>query len=529
MRFSNKNLFKPPYILEKCEFRKILMTNLGLTSFTSSDVDNYFNTKRNNLVRHRVIKNCSMCKKYNVKVDSLDSLFRCLRSVSYTLEHRINVLKDIGVPVINTSQLNKIFFYIHKKVSNFKVKTNIPAEQNIAMNIFGGEFSDDISKLGLNDNLTVEEYYQKCLLYCKSRIFNLPYLDDKIFLDNKNLKKVKSISMIAETLKVLRLDLGYDEKMIKRQPKVIIASADNIRLLLNSFTDIVGIPIVDALREYPFILLQDVDNVKQLVKLFKLYEIPNEYVKSYMKVFTIRNEVFQERIEMIKRHPNLNVWYKHSRIVQIASQIHMTKNRLQYVSIMDSSKWVHPNALLSQKHSLDKAVQIGLCSHKRYVQHVLKQELEVDMSDLLTRHPHWKTAAFADIVQMIKYLRKHFTIDEICPNIHIVLYKRSRVQKVLADLKQQYSQSTEYSFTDSQYLALCLYMLEKDNHFTGDGIWSNERDTKQQSLKKRNIVEISDNSTSTVENINDNFSMEDDDGTDHNDIDAKGVALSNNT
>jgi len=102
------------------------------------------------------------------------------------------------------------------------------------------------------------------------------------------------------------------------------------------------------------------------------------------------------------------------------------------------------------------------------------------------------------------------------------------VRKVLADLKRQYSQSTEYSFTNSQYLALCLYMLEKDNHFTGDGIWSNEQNAKQQSLEKRNTVEISDNSSSTVEDINDNFSMEDDDSIDHNNID-KDVTLSNNT
>jgi len=71
-------------------------------------------------------------------------------------------------------------------------------------------------------------------------------------------------------------------------------------------------------------------------------------------------------------------------------------------------------------------------------------------------------------------------------------------------------------------------MLEKDNHFTGDGIWSNEQNAKQQSLEKRNTVKISDSSSSTVEDINDNFSMEDDDSINHNNIDNKDVILSNN-
>lgn len=58
---------------------------------------------------------------------------------------------------------------------------------------------------------------------------------------------------------------------------------------------------------------------------------------------------------------------------------------------------------------------------------------------------------------------------------------RSVVEELLADLREKYSQSTEYSFTNSQYLALCLYMLEKDTHFTGDGIWSKGHNVQRQS------------------------------------------------
>lgn len=85
-------------------------------------------------------------------------------------------------------------------------------------------------------------------------------------------------------------------------------------------------------------------------------------------------------------------------------------------------------------------------------------------------------------------------------------------------MKRQYSQSTEYSFTNGQYLALCLYMLEKDNHFTGDGVWSNEQ--KQQSLQ--NTTEKSDDNTSTVK-VNDNLSIENNDDIDYNDINDKSA------
>lgn len=70
------------------------------------------------------------------------------------------------------------------------------------------------------------------------------------------------------------------------------------------------------------------------------------------------------------------------------------------------------------------------------------------------------------------------------------------MEKTLADLKQQYSGSTQYSFTNGQYLTLCLYILEKDTHFTGDGIWDNEDSTEQKFshlLKDKSVPKRIDN------------------------------------
>lgn len=104
------------------------------------------------------------------------------------------------------------------------------------------------------------------------------------------------------------------------------------------------------------------------------------------------------------------------------------------------------------------------------------------------------------------------------------------MEKVLADLKRRYSKSTEFSFTNGQYLALCLYILERDTHFTGDGIWNNGHNAKGQSLlplKKINVAAGTDNDTvqsindylinEDSHNINDDFNTNDMD--DHNDFD----------
>lgn len=143
-------------------------------------------------------------------------------------------------------------------------------------------------------------------------------------------------------------------EQIKKYPLVIIASVDNIRSLLSSFTDIAGVPIETVLRKHPHMLFQDMDNIKRLLMLFKQYEIPDQHVKKYMNIFLLNNEVFYNRIELIKRHPTLNVWYKHHRMLQIIHQIKKTKDRIKYVDIMDSLKWANPHVFLTSQSSLDR-------------------------------------------------------------------------------------------------------------------------------------------------------------------------------
>ncbi|XP_072750942.1 transcription termination factor 5, mitochondrial [Anoplolepis gracilipes] len=536
MRFGKRGSFRiSKYLLKKKEFQKILTTNLGLNSI---DVEDFLSTNKNilNFPRHRLINNCLICQKYNVNASPLLNFKYCLILFDYKLEHRINILKDIGVPDLNSYLINKMVHLFHKHISTFKEKTNIPVEQNIAKNIFdrlGCEVPNDISQLeSSNDKMTINQYYHACLLHCKTQVFDLPYLDDKILLHKY--MKFKSISMIAETLKVLRINLEYNEKLIKKYPFVITASANNIKSLLDNFTDICGIPIVSFLRKYPRILFQDADNIKLLLMSFERYKIPHEYVMKCIKIFEMNNDTFLERMETIKRHPSLHLWYKHPRILQILVHKGMAEDRVDYLHIINRSKWIRPHTVLSQSSKMERFTNYTVVT-KKALKHIFMQELGVDKSDLLARHPHWNMVGFVDIGQMCKYLMKNFTINEICQNIHIVLYKQSKVEKVLDDLKQRYSQSTQYSFTNGQYLALCLYMLEKETHFTGNGIWNNGHNLKKQSLfplEKTNVVENTNEDTvqsiddylnsKDSHDINDDFNIKDsNDMDDYDDLDDK--------
>ncbi|XP_032685871.1 transcription termination factor 5, mitochondrial isoform X2 [Odontomachus brunneus] len=483
-------------------FQKTLITNLGLNSDEAKQIVSM--NKTTSYAVHRFVNNCLVCRKHKVEVRPLEHFQYCLGLLPYTLEHRINVLKDIGVQEVSVTQINKLLSYLNKSVLKFKKLTNIPLDQDIRKNISSRLCGSPTNMYELdlsNNRMKTRDYYNKCLLSCKTQIFNLPNLDDTVLL--KNDIKHKSISMIAETLKVLRLDLDYDDKYITSNPKIILAPAENVRLLLNIFKDtgLVGLSIEKVLREHPYLLFEDANNMKQLTESFKRYNIPDKYAHRSMKIFTLSNEVFVKRIRMIMKHPDLHLWYKYPRILQIVFHKNMVMDRVKYLHYMNRIKWAHTQTVLMQENQLDRFVHYGTSTlmSSKPLQYLLNTKLKIQLTNVglikkLMKHPHWKTANFNDIKKMLDYLIENFTIDEIYQNIHIILYSRSAVEEMLTELRQKYSQSTEYSFTNSQYLALCLYMLEKDTHFTGDGIWSKGHNVGKQTLSgKQSVMNKTDN------------------------------------
>jgi len=87
---------------------------------------------------------------------------------------------------------------------------------------------------------------------------------------------------------------------------------------------------------------------------FDRYEIPDEYVKKFMRIFEIGNDIFLERMKMIKRHPDLHVWYKHPRILQIIVHKNMAKDRSNYLHTLNRSKWIRPQTILATPSEMER-------------------------------------------------------------------------------------------------------------------------------------------------------------------------------
>lgn len=125
---------------------------------------------------------------------------------------------------------------------------------------------------------------------------------------------------------------------------------------MKSFQDegICGIPIIEILKKYPYMVFEDADNIKQLLLSFKRYEIPDEYIVKYMRILTMGNDIFLERIKEIKRHPDLHLWHKYPGILQLVAQKGMVYDRVGFLRFLNRMKWARLSTVLTPKRYMDR-------------------------------------------------------------------------------------------------------------------------------------------------------------------------------
>jgi hypothetical protein len=131
---------------------------------------------------------------------------------------------------------------------------------------------------------------------------------------------------------------------------------------------------------------------------------------------------------------------------------------------------------------------------------LFKKERE-DVRKILSRHPNWCHVAVLSIKASLDYLvYKKFSHDEIGENMILLLYPVPRIEQKLAALTQWKNENDENhmisgvalsAISKAKLLNLCLYFIESEFHFSGDGIWEmNRHDVKQHDVFPSTILEF---------------------------------------
>ncbi|CAG2053744.1 unnamed protein product, partial [Timema podura] len=93
---------------------------------------------------------------------------------------------------------------------------------------------------------------------------------------------------------------------------------------------------------------------------------------------------------------------------------------------------------------------------------------EIEIRQGFHRHPYWCHIPLHSVKDTLHYLLElGYTREQVWSNVHLLVYPR--LQTVSGGLVV-----LESELSASQRLAMCLYFIEKEFHFTGDGVWTDQ-------------------------------------------------------
>lgn len=462
--------------------------------------------------KKQIVQNCTIMQNMKVNLVDVEYLAHCLMIQPMVMRNRISILKEMGVESVGLQEIFRFPGYMRKSITKFIQSHNIPTNKNLYFKtVFSNiglridEISVDVKMF--NPKMKTGHYFATCMLYYKMHHLKL---SDHSFYKNERMKYL-SFAELSRLLKILKYKCELDDTFLKQNPYLLHLDPDNVEEFLSEFQDVrvCGKNVIELIRRHPRILFSKPKKVLELLQLYKILGVPEHTIFSYIQVLSMDKGTFLERYMQIANQFELALWLKHSRMLNMIYYYKLVSNRVNYLKPLSYINNANINTYLAEKKFFLKFVQgeVQYTAVRRYLSYVLKKELGEDKVYLIhsiERHPYWKHIPLMHVDQMLRFLKNNFTVEDICLNIHIILYPRSKVIEVLNSVYEDYSPQKGYNFTPTQYLAVCLYKLEKKYHFTGDAVWQTVHN-EMSDLSPHLIEDIKPNeSDKLVKYINEN-------------------------
>lgn len=138
---------------------------------------------------------------------------------------------------------------------------------------------------------------------------------------------------------------------------------DNVERMLTEFKyiKIKEKNLFDLINMYPRILLHNLNEVKQLLELYKTLDISYQFSYICLKCLSVKKEKFLERYKDFENNVELTVWLKHPRILQLIYYYKLVKKRLYYMKYLNCIDNASIQIYLSSREIFFRYIYIYTC------------------------------------------------------------------------------------------------------------------------------------------------------------------------
>ncbi|XP_026466499.1 transcription termination factor 5, mitochondrial-like isoform X2 [Ctenocephalides felis] len=463
---------------------KFFMNKLGLTKQqTYKMFAQYPNLHTRDL--NRLANAHKMLLRFGFSIQDLKNDPNVLTILPGTIEQHYIILQESGFNNITTTHLRSFLSLGRRPISLLKAYRFIDDDLVVHEHLL--KSLDSEFKFTTNEN--IDDSY--CLNTIRQIILH-EYLKwylqisdaetNYLFKTYSRIKN-KSFQIMRKSLKQLD-EIGLTKEKIKRNGFLLHSHPENIEKMLSDVRELAGLDIREVIKKLPKIALTNYETLLKTDKHLKDFNISNEAIRKCWDIYTLGSDTVHERLQDLVSIPEFKVLASHPRIVRLIHYQKKALSRLSYLQEM-KVKCASLHVLSSTRNEFEKYAREGADRTKgKDLIAYLMSELQLTNAEIrekLNRHNYWCHVPVVSAEATLNMLKqKSFLNTHLINNIHILLYPKAEVERILEELSSSRTHSDLPTITDltqidsNKILALCMYILEKKHHFTGNGIWDDQ-------------------------------------------------------
>lgn len=400
------------------------------------------------------------------------------------LSHRLKVLDECCFQKHKVLCLYKFNRILTKRINLLKMHSLIDQKANVCEKLVN--LLDVQIKLpaGIDDEASLNRVRDVILkLYLKKRL-SIP--EGSRILTCGPLK-YQSLESIVKVIDILQNQLNFNQENIVSNHNLLLACPDNFSKLITEVPTIADVPISEIIQVRPSIALLPVESIQSSLRRIKSFDIPEDRVLNFLDILSLPPDTIRDRLMQVSKERDFNVFWSHPKMLRLIFYQEAARTKLDYVDKLNL-KYASLSILAGsfkrfKKYSREGTDQMRGDDAVAYLAKYFKKRAN-DIEHGLRRHPHWRRISANAVKAAVDYLRyKKFTDEEIYENLYILLYPVTRIEKKLTPLlegkketngSQMISGALLSTIPNSKLLNLCLYYIEAEFHFSGDGVWFQE-------------------------------------------------------
>ncbi|KAH1001548.1 hypothetical protein HUJ04_005549 [Dendroctonus ponderosae] len=416
--------------------------------FTNSDFLAYPSL----LISHPVAK----FNHYNSLLDTgcspIDARLLC--RASYYFRNKIATLKQDGYLEPDVNVADRLLELLQPPSS----RSSIPLEQSL-------KEIDEMKWTALHRTI-LTAWLQVRLKTSEDEIINLLRVHKMIA--NKSFRIINENITLAESI-------GISNRKILRSGYLLNTYPEYPKTMLRDHPILAGVNIAAYYRTNPKLMMINPRKILEIFKLLKEYNISDEAIQTRPSVFTMSPFTLKQRLDHIKQTPELRVNFNDYRMLNMVIHHKTMSSRLGFLKKLKLRCASLNHIAKPDDSKFEDYIQEGRDMNRisdvmDYFSALLKKPKE-EVRARLRKHPFYYYVPFVDIQANYEYLiQMGYTNENIARSLLVLLYPGYKIKKTLGKLRRE----ATLRFTDlqqSKQLNLVLYYIEKEFHFTGNGIW----------------------------------------------------------